>query len=309
MRRAQAVELALYGAIAWWAHHRGWSVAAATALAPALLLGTRFVGVASMHAISWVHRAPRSADERIGVLGGLAVFLREWLAFLAMALVYVPWERRWLRPDPPDDAPGAMPVVLVHGYFVNRGCWRGFVRALEARGAGPVYAPNFPSHMAPIERFEEELHAAIERISGSGARRVALVAHSMGGLAARLCLARRGSARVARLVTIGSPHRGTWLAPWGVGANARQMRPGSEFLRELAAREAGLHHPDALSIYSMHDDMIAPQDASRLDWSRNVALRGYGHISLLGAPEVVHLVLEELRAAGGAAPAERAGAG
>ncbi|HET7402289.1 MAG TPA: alpha/beta fold hydrolase, partial [Usitatibacter sp.] len=229
----------------------------------------------------------------------LGAFLREWLAFLAMALVYVPWEQRWLRPDPPDDAPGAMPVVLVHGYFVNRGCWRGFVHALEARGVGPVYAPNCRSHWAPIERFEEELHAAIERICGGGTRRVVLVAHSMGGLAARLYLARRGSARVARLVTIGSPHRGTWLAPWGLGANARQMRPGSEFLRELAAREAGLDHPEALSIYSMHDDMIAPQDASRLEWSRNVALRGYGHISLFHAPEVLQLVLEEMRAAGG----------
>ena len=298
MRRAQGAELALYATIAWWAHHRGWSAAASVALVPALVLGTRFVGVASMYAISWAHRAPRSADERIGVLGGPAAFLREWVAFLAMALVYVPWERHWLRPDPPDDAPGAMPVVLVHGYLVNRGCWRGFVRALEARGVGPVYAPNCRSHMAPIERFEEDLHAAIERISGSGVRRVALVAHSMGGLAARLYLARRGSARVARLVTIGSPHRGTWLAPWGAGANARQMRPGSEFLRELAAREAALHHPDALSIYSMHDDMIAPQDASRLEWARNVALRGYGHISLFGAPEVVQIVVDELRRPG-----------
>jgi triacylglycerol lipase len=295
MRRAQAVEIALYVALAAWARNRGWSAPAAAALVPALVLGTRLAGVAAMHAVSWVHRAPRSADERIGLAGGLVAFVREYLAFLAMALVYLPWERRVLRPDPPDDAPGAMPVVLVHGYFVNRGCWTAFVHALEARGVSPVYVPNCRSHMASIERFEEDLHAAIERISQRGARQVALVAHSMGGLAARLYLAKRGSSRVARLVTIGSPHRGTWLAAWGLGPNARQMRPGSDFLRGLDAREASCAHPGTLSIYSMHDDMIAPQDASRLAWARNVALRGYGHISLFRAPEVLQIVLDELR--------------
>ena len=82
-----------------------------------------------------------------------------------------------------------------------------------------------------------------------------------------------------------------------MGPNARQMRPGSAVLRELAASEAGKPHPPALAIYSMHDDMVAPQDSGRLEWARNVALRGHGHVSLFGAREVAWLVLRELRAA------------
>lgn len=61
-----------------------------------------------------------------------------------------------------------------------------------------------------------------------------LVGHSMGGLVARAYLRRYGELRVARLITLGTPHRGSLLAHLGIGRNARQMEPGSVWLRELA---------------------------------------------------------------------------
>lgn len=298
MRRAQLVELALYGAFALWLHARGWSAAAALAMVPALVLGTRFIIVCAMHALAWIHRRPRAPEERIGAWRAVAMLLREYRAFTAMSLLYTPWEHRFVRADPPHDAPGRLPVVLVHGYFVNRGCWRPLLRRLEEAGIAPVFVPDCRSHLATIEAFEEDLNAAIERVGGPAGRKVAIVAHSMGGLAARLYLARRGGARVAKLVTIGSPHHGTRLAPWGLGPNARQMIPGSRFLADLEAREARQPRPPTLSIYSLHDDMVMPQDSSRLDWARNVGLPGHGHISLFGAPEVARLVAEELRRSG-----------
>jgi triacylglycerol lipase len=298
MRRAQLVELVLYGALAAWMHARGWSAPAALLLVPAMALGSRFVVVCTMHLLAWIHRSPRADSERIAIPTGLLMLLREYGAFVAMSLLYTPWEALFVRPDPAVDTKGELPVVLVHGFFVNRGCWRPLVRRQDEEGVAPVFAPDCRSHMATIECFEEDLHAAIERISGRGARRVAIVAHSMGGLAARLYLARRGAGRVAKLITIGSPHHGTRLAPWGMGPNARQMEPGSRFLMELEAREGDQPKPPTLSIYSPHDDMVMPQDSSRLAWARNVPLAGHGHLSLFGAPEVAHLVIEELRRRG-----------
>jgi triacylglycerol esterase/lipase EstA (alpha/beta hydrolase family) len=293
MRRAQLVELALYAAIALALHARGWSVGASAAAIPAMALATRLAIVCTMFVLAWIHRAPRAPAERIGLAGTAAMVLREYGAFLVLNFVRTPWERQVLRPDPPEDAPGELPVVLVHGYFANRGCWKPLVAALERAGVGPVYTPNFPAHLATLERFEEELNAAIDRIARG--RRVALVAHSMGGLAVRLYLARRGAGRISRIVTIGSPHHGTRLAPWGVGANARQMVPGSGFLRALEAGEGDASNVPAVSIYSVHDNMILPQDSSRLAWARNIPVSGLGHVSQFGDARIARLVIEALR--------------
>jgi triacylglycerol esterase/lipase EstA (alpha/beta hydrolase family) len=120
----------------------------------------------------------------------------------------------------------------------------------------------------------------------------------MGGLAARRYLASHGARRVACLVTIASPHAGTVLARLALGANALQMRPGSAFLRELVQVENGNAPCPATSIYSWQDNLVMPQDTSRLPWARNIALESMGHITILQSPRVFATVLEALRDAG-----------
>jgi len=83
-----------------------------------------------------------------------------------------------------------------------------------------------------------------------------------------------------------------------IGGHARQMRQGSDFLRALDAAEAArAPQVPATSIYSVHDNLVTPQDTSRLDWARNVALAGVGHVGIIAHEPVYALVLEELRAA------------
>ena len=60
-----------------------------------------------------------------------------------------------------------------------------------------------------------------------------LVGHSMGGLVSRAYLRRYGSARVAGLVTLGTPHRGSMLA-WVLGGESvSQLRPDCQWLAAL----------------------------------------------------------------------------
>jgi hypothetical protein len=101
------------------------------------------------------------------------------------------------------------------------------------------------------------------------------------------------------VITIASPHQGTALAALGPGENARQMRRHSEFLRALAHAEGG-QGPGVpfTSIYSTHDNLVAPQESSLLPWARNVAMHGIGHVDLLGCPKLAGLILAELGAAG-----------
>jgi pimeloyl-ACP methyl ester carboxylesterase len=293
MRIAQLCELVIYACLAYWLHREGMPGAACVALVPAFFLASRLVITGAMFALAWLLGMRRAPAESIGVVAGIAMVLREYAAFVKLNFLGTPWERWALKPDPRADAQGGQPVILVHGYFANRACWAPLVRALEGAGLGPVYAPSLRSHFASIEEFEEDLHAVVERVANG--RRVALVAHSMGGLASRLYVARHGSARIARLVTISSPHQGTRLAAFGAGRNARQMVPGSAFLAALREHESRGAVPPTLCIYSVHDNMILPQDSARLPWARNVAVKALGHISQFGDDEIARLVIEELR--------------
>jgi pimeloyl-ACP methyl ester carboxylesterase len=299
-RLAQLAELLLCAAAgAWLAARHGWSPGAVALAVFAWIGGVRLGSVCVSMLAGWILASPRAGDERIGPAATVRMVLGEWRALLAFNLVNLPWERWVLRPDPAAAPTDRVPVILVHGFLANRGYFRPLVRRLEALGIGPVFAPTFPVWRVPIADFEAELHRQVERIVvGTRQPRVVLVAHSMGGLACRAYLARRGAGRVARLVTLATPHRGTQLARLGLGANAREMEPGSAFLVALEAAEAGSPPVPTLSIYSPHDNIVVPQATSRLPGARNVALPGLGHIAIGGSPRTVERLLPELEAAG-----------
>jgi triacylglycerol esterase/lipase EstA (alpha/beta hydrolase family) len=289
------LELLAYAAIGAGLHARGWGWPTLLAGAIGVALAARLLLVCTTLALAWHFRSPR---KPLGFGGSLRLLLLEWRALLADNLLYLPFERLVVRADR-RCAQQATAVLLVHGYFSNRGYFRSLARALDDASGRLVCTQNFSGTFATIERFASELHREIEAVArASGRERVILVCHSMGGLAAREYLRVHGAARVERLITIASPHHGTAVAMLGMGANAAQMARGSAFLARLEEAEgsAGPGVP-ALSIYSRHDNLVAPQDTSRLPWARNVALAGYGHVSILGAAEVRALVIEEVRAA------------
>jgi triacylglycerol esterase/lipase EstA (alpha/beta hydrolase family) len=295
----QLLELGIYALVGTWlAARHGFGFAGIVLFMASGLLAARLMLVCAAFAIAWLNRSPRAAGHHLGALGTLAMVLREWRALLALNLVLLPWERHVLRRDPPAAPAAGSAVVMVHGYLANRGCFRTLVRNLEAGGAGPIFTPNLRSWLAPIERFEAELASTVEAIAASTGRKVVLVAHSMGGLGCRAYLARHGAEHVERVITIASPHHGTALAGFGFGENARQMRRHSEFLRALAHGERA-HGPGVpfTSIYSTHDNLVAPQESSLLPWGRNIAMRGIGHVDLLGSAALAELILAELRQA------------
>ena len=198
---------------------------------------------------------------------------------------------------------GRVPVLLLHGYGCNSGYWARLVPLLDAARishAGVDLEPvagDIDGYAAAVERAVEALCAA------SGAARVAIVAHSMGGLVARAWMRRHGGARLARLVTLGTPHHGTALARFGPGINARQMRRGgpdrpSDWLQTLAAGESPAQRALITSIYSHHDNIVSPQTSSLLPGARNIAFGGIGHVALGSNPRVLAAVMRELAALG-----------
>lgn len=127
------------------------------------------------------------------------------------------------------------PVVLAHGLLgfdeirigrARHAYFRGVPERLGREGC-IVHACRVAKTAAVAERAAE-LAAFVRALQ---AKRVNLVAHSMGGLDARYALARLGLARkVVSLVTVGTPHLGTPLADLGADLE-RRTRVGSALAR------------------------------------------------------------------------------
>jgi len=112
-----------------------------------------------------------------------------------------------------------------------------------------------------------------------------LVCHSMGGVAARAWLrARSADARVHRIITIGSPHHGTWLGRFSHAANGRQMRLHSDWLRQLGS--PGAVHKFTCW-YSNCDNIVFPTATATLAGADNRLVQGVAHVELGFHPRVM----------------------
>lgn len=266
------------------------AAAAALAVLFPLLVNAQIVAVTYGFALSCAYAPPPALGAT--AWGTAKAAAREWLATFVLFVLIQPFERWWMGPEALGPRrSGAPPLLLIHGYLCNRGVWWWLRRGLRAQGRA-VATIDLEPPLGSIETLAEVLDARLRALTAeTGAEKVVLVGHSMGGLAARAHLRRHGKARVARLVTLGTPHHGTQLARIGLGHNAREMVPGSPWIRELNA--AGPPPVQTLSVWSARDNYIAPQDSSRLAGAREVVLPTLGHLSMLFSPRVLQVLLDE----------------
>ena len=195
----------------------------------------------------------------------------------------------WLQPfrsnAEPDSVPaqpgGQRGVVLVHGLFCNRGIWTPWLRRLRTGGV-PFIAVNLEPLFGSIDRYPAAIGSAVERMALATGQPVLLVGHSMGGLAIRAWLDAFGAdARMHRVVTIATPHQGTWLARWAHTTNGRQMRPGSDWLRRLQAREPVSRQQHFTCFFSDCDNIVFPAEVATLAGADNRHLPGTGHVQMV----------------------------
>ena len=226
--------------------------------------------------------------------------VRAWLGEIAASLRAFFHAQVWFGDRRLPSAAGAqrIPVLFVHGYFCNRAIWRPFAAELAARGH-PVDSVNLEPVFGSIDDYVPTIAARVDRLRERwGCAQVAIVAHSMGGLAARAYLRAAGPAPIARTVTLGTPHNGTRSAFRGVGHNARQMRPGSAWLGALAASESTATNQRVTVILSLHDNILVPALPQTLPGARTIAFAGLGHVELVYAATVRQAVIAELDALG-----------
>ena len=139
---------------------------------------------------------------------------------------------------------GQRPILLLHGFLSTPGILSSLAGRLRRWGYcahGVDLGGVFGRYNArPIEQIAGMIAERVEELAyDHGCERIDVIGHSEGGITGRYYVQRlNGSRRVSRLVTLGTPHRGTRWAYVGyvfgqLLPSLPQMAPGSSLLRDL----------------------------------------------------------------------------
>jgi predicted alpha/beta hydrolase family esterase len=220
-------------------------------------------------------RRPRSS---------FASVLRVWLGETGCSLRMFSWRQPFAAgfPEPPlVPDPGRPALLLIAGYVCNRAVWKPLIDSGRLAHCN-VATVNIHPVFGSIDGYAAEIDSAIVQLrAATGAARVTLVCHSMGGIAARAYLRRHGDSAIDKVITLASPHHGTIFGVLGHGANARQMARGSEYLTTLAGVETVELRRRFVCIATADDNLVVPRSSPLLPDAEQHVIDGVGHLALL----------------------------
>ncbi len=295
-RLQQFTTLTLLAAALAWA---GWfSARPVLAAAGALFI---LAGYALFLAVEFVLVGARHRDDPAPPPRAVEL-VRAWAAEVWHAPQVFCWRqpfRAHAEPDHlPPDAAGHRGVVFVHGFVCNRALWNPWMHRQRAAGV-PFAAVNLEPVFGSIDHYPRIVESAVRAVEACTGVPPVIVAHSMGGLAVRAWIdVYQARHRVHRIVTIASPHHGTWLARFAFMSNARQMRIGGTWLKQLASREPSPPGDKFTCFYGHCDNIVFPASTATLQGADNVHLPATAHVHMVSHPAVWRDVERWLHVAG-----------
>jgi triacylglycerol lipase len=200
------------------------------------------------------------------------------------------------------------PVLLLHGFLATPRAVSGLAARLSRAGyctySGDLGGLFGRFNALPIEEVARAVAARVERLlRDHRLQHIDVVGHSEGGLIGRYYIQKLGGAsRVRHLVTLGTPHRGTFWAYSGYVLrrslpSLSQMAPGSRLLGELSDDT----FPRAVRLTSIYaqGDALCPPASCRLEVRlgghlKNVEVSRGGHLEFLFRRRFASIVESEL---------------
>lgn len=221
--------------------------------------------------------------------GQLRSALREWVAAVGFSAA------RPLGFLPLPGRRGPRPIIVLHGYAMNRANFIVLAARLAKAGLGPVLGFEYwslgrtRSAALKLAEYVEEVRLA------TGAATVDLIGHSMGGVVARYYVKLLGGdGKVANLITLGSPHAGTDISAIGVGAPTKELFFNSTMLQRLDAAPRP-RHTRLTVIWSRSDALVPGADSARVAGADELRFDDLGHLTLLTDARVAAAIAERLR--------------
>jgi triacylglycerol lipase len=175
---------------------------------------------------------------------------------------------------------GEHAVVFVHGFMAAGPVFDPMRSRVEEATGLPTLDFTY-SPFGSFPRAAERLASCIEQTVAPGVR-ISLVGHSLKGLLARWYVQEMGGgARVDRLVTLATPHRGTPAARAVPLPLLQAARSDGPVIRQLERSAAALEALPHVAVAAGEDRVVPPHSAAGAPHARVEWLAGVGHNELL----------------------------
>ncbi len=220
----------------------------------------------------------------------LSIFGREALGrVLIIGISPLGWfnssPRMW-GSQKPDQGP-RVPVLLIPGYGTNWSALWFLCQFLGHRGWTWLWPTNHAGRAHSLAFQGEALSRKILDLKRkTGAPRVDIVAFSMGGLIAAWYLRHQdGAEHVRRLVTVGTPWRGTKMAVFARNQSGQDLIYGSHMLDDLTPPPV-----PTICIWSPDDPVVIPATSAAPEGIPEVCIDGAGHLDMMLSARVFRAV-------------------
>jgi triacylglycerol lipase len=199
----------------------------------------------------------------------------------------------------PAAASAVEPIVFVHGWNSSGSTWNTMASRFASAGypASHLNKWSYTTSQSNVTTAQQ-LANEVQRVrTATGAARVDVVTHSMGGLSSRYYLKNLGGqAFVDEWVSIAGPNHGTNLASLCWQTSCQQMRTGSSFLEAL---NSGDETPGDTVRYgtwwSPCDEVINPDTSTILSGATNTQTACLSHSGIKDSATTYNQVAAYIR--------------
>ncbi|MEV7685592.1 triacylglycerol lipase [Streptomyces bungoensis] len=176
------------------------------------------------------------------------------------------------------------PVLFVHGYTGSGSNWDTMASRFKTDGWPSSYLDqwSYDWHQSNATTAQQ-LSTEVDRLlAATGAAKVDIVSHSMGGLSSRYYLKNLGGdSKVDAWVSLGGPNHGTDSANSCFDTSCTEMRIGSSFLAALNSGDETPGTPRYATWWSPCDTVINPDSSVSLSGATNTQTSCLSHTGLL----------------------------
>ena len=223
------------------------------------------------------------------------LYMHTVLGYLVGIIVHpLGWGMKLTHSKQPAD-PAKPPLLFIHGIYDNPSTWTYLRPKLEQHG---YRTTNFAYHsfFIPLDDIVKNFDAAIcEMETRHPGHKPVLVAHSLGGIIARLWLLDpHNEDRIKGLITVATPHSGSRLAAMAPGKLIKQIAPHADVIAQLHKESTPPRVP-CVSLCSNTDEAVLPA-ASLLPpegWKLR-PMEQTSHVGILFRKATAKALLEEL---------------
>lgn len=175
------------------------------------------------------------------------------------------------------------PILFVHGWNSSSSTWNTFVSNFGRDGWSTAQLNNWSyDYRQSNKTTAAQIQTKVDQIlAATGAAKVDIITHSMGGLSSRWYVKfLGGDAKVDEWVSLGGPNHGTDTANFCFDTSCGEMRVGSQFLADL---NAGDETPGAVNYrtwWSPCDEVINPDSSVAISGATNTQTACLSHSAL-----------------------------